>query len=277
MPEGQQANEQQRAEWQQHLAEYAKLGEDLKAAKDILSTTATKLATAQGEVTRLESDVTRLQGETEGKLPQQVIETLRRALTAAQELNEGYLVKSGEYKAHEDAIQQTKEHLESLEADKTMAVATDEYRGMLERAYGVLHRDQLSQEVMLSYLGDLNRLCAKYLDMFGNPFAVNIPKDFDILVTRSDGYTCAASRESGGRQAVLSIVFRFAVNQLFASQVGIIALDEPTAYLDEDNLAYVADVISHVHRIKSETGLQSIMITHEESLVSAFDRVERIG
>ena len=125
----------------------------------------------------------------------------------------------------------------------------------------------------MSYLTELNDICNRFLDFFGNPFSVEITRDFEVIVTRPDGYTCRGRRESGGRKCVLSIVMRFAINQLFAKRVGLIALDEPTAYLDEDNLEFVAGLIENIPRIFQEMGTQIIVITHERTLVSAFDHV----
>lgn len=277
MPKGEPINEQQRQLWLADIGLQDQLSTDLDRGRAAASTAATQVATAAGEVTRLERDVQRLQQETEGKVSDSTLEEMRKALAEAEEVNRRYLTLSGEFTAHERELERLHTQFEAVEADKTRAVSTDTYRGMLDKAFTVLHRDQLPQNVMESYLGDLNRINAKYLDYFGNPFSVMIPRDFDISVTRPDGYTYPAARESGGRKCVLSIVFRFAINQLFATQVGIIVLDEPTAYLDEDNVAYVAGIVDQMHRIESETGLQIIMITHEKGLVSSFDHVEEIG
>jgi len=277
LPVGEAADTQKKAQWRQELTELNKLSGDLQTAKDKAAEEAPNLATAEGNLAQHDKDLVRLRVVAEGKVTDTTLESMRTALAQAEELQATYHAKSGELTAHGSELVRLQAQYDAITSDKGLALAVDKYRGMLEHAYTVLHRDQLPQEVMLSYLGDLNRLCAKYLDIFGNPFAIQVPRDFDITVTRPDGYTCQASRESGGRKAALSIVFRFAINQLFASQVGLIALDEPTAYLDQDNLGYVADIVDQMHRVKSETGLQIIMITHERSLISAFDHVEEIG
>ena len=276
MPKGEPLNEQQKVAWLGELAIHEQLSADLERAKVSVNGLVAQGAIARGEVNRLERDVARLQQETTGKMSDSALLELRKSLAEAEEVQKQYLLMSGEFTAHERELERLTKQFEAVESDKNSAAATDKYRAMLERAYTVLHRDALPQEVMKSYLGDLNRLCGKYLDMFGNPFSVAIPRDFEILVTRPDGYTYPAARESGGRQCVLSIVFRFAINQLFASQVGIIVLDEPTAYLDEDNVGYVASIVDQMHRVESETGLQIIMNTHEKALVSSFDHAEEI-
>ena len=277
LPTGEPADEAKRQAWQAELDQFTQLSTSLDALRVQATQFAPTLANAEAQLVHCDKEIARLTVASEGQMAEVALTSLRTELSQAEEARRALDTGTGELNANGEEIARLERQLDSIETDKTLAVAVDKYRGMLEHTYTVLHRDQLPQEVMMSYLGDLNLLCAKYLDIFGIPFAVSIPRDFDITVTRPDGYTCQASRESGGRQAALSIVFRFAINQLFASQVGLVALDEPTAYLDEDNLAYVSDIVNQMHRVESETGLQIVMITHEKSLVSAFDRVEDIG
>ena len=71
---------------------------------------------------------------------------------------------------------------------------------------------------------------------------------------------------------MLAMAFRLAVNSLFASQVGMMILDEPTDGLDADNRRLAADVFRSLGKLARDRGHQVIVITHDDALQSAFDQ-----
>ena len=83
---------------------------------------------------------------------------------------------------------------------------------------------------------------------------------------------------SGGEKVILALAFRIAVNSLFASDLGLLCLDEPTAGLDDDNMQCLEKALARLKDLSSERGLQCIIVTHEsERLARLFDNVIRIG
>ena len=50
-------------------------------------------------------------------------------------------------------------------------------------------------------------------------------------------------RCSAGQKVLASLIIRMALAEAFSSKCGVLALDEPTTNLDEDNIASLSDTI----------------------------------
>jgi len=86
-----------------------------------------------------------------------------------------------------------------------------------------------------------------------------------------DGRKQPAKRLSYGQKTVLALAFRVAVNALFAEQIGLLALDEPTAYLDQQRIKALAPVLERLRELSTARGLQCLLVTHETSLAHLFE------
>ena len=113
---------------------------------------------------------------------------------------------------------------------------------------------------------------AKYLELFEAPYLARITDDISIQCTFGDRVV-PAERLSGGEKVVLGIAFRFAVYELFVSNLGLLILDEPTVYLDSDRIDSVLSLLERVKGYSRSAGLQLIVITHEARLAGVFDQV----
>ena len=121
-----------------------------------------------------------------------------------------------------------------------------------------------------------------------NQFLIKLNAPF--MVTMDDNslaYRCAftdgrampssgfpdASDLSGGQKILLAIAFRLASYCMFASRQGLISLDEPTTYLDKENVGNICVLFEKIKDIAKSMGLQIITATHEPSLMSVCDTV----
>jgi DNA repair exonuclease SbcCD ATPase subunit len=86
-----------------------------------------------------------------------------------------------------------------------------------------------------------------------------------------DGRRQPAKRLSYGQKTVLALAFRVAVNALFAEEIGLLALDEPTAYLDQQRIKALAPVLEKLRDLSTARGLQCLLVTHETSLAHLFE------
>jgi DNA repair exonuclease SbcCD ATPase subunit len=155
-------------------------------------------------------------------------------------------------------------------ADRSDAVT--KYRDVLEGARTILHRDNLPTEMMSSYLGSFEDKTNKFLNMFGNPFVVEIARDMEITCIMPSGARQRSERLSGGQQAVLSVAARFAIHELFVGQLGLMILDEPSQNLDVDNVQWLSKLLAQVGHVSKTTGAQTIIVTHHvDEMESAFD------
>ena len=198
----------------------------------------------------------------------------------ASEIMQQYDIARGTLARLEGVLEGTNQIIASIEASLAEAEEAEErmervikYKDMLNSARAVLHREQLPAEVLASYVGNLEATCNKFLDMFGNPFAIMIDRDMDIRCIMPNGYISSARRLSSGQKCVLSVAMRFAINELFAGNFGLIILDEPTAFMDTDNIGYMRELISYIRSVGQTTGVQTIIITHHEELIASFDNV----
>ena len=86
-----------------------------------------------------------------------------------------------------------------------------------------------------------------------------------------DGRRQAAQRLSIGQKTVLALAFRVAVNSMFAEEIGLLALDEPTASLDAPRIKALAPVLEKLRELSTAKGLQCLLVTHATTLSHLFE------
>lgn len=111
------------------------------------------------------------------------------------------------------------------------------------------------------------------LQVFGVDFLVRAASDDSptFVAEFFDGRKQPAKRLSYGQKTVLALAFRVAVNALFAEEIGLLALDEPTAYLDQQRIKALAPVLEKLRELSTARGLQCLLVTHETSLSHLFE------
>ena len=255
-------------------SEFASAETMLKAAEVQVNEIRTKFAAAEASKQQLETQITTTTAELD-ELPTAV--AVQQAQTVVDEYT-ALTVKLSELNGRSTAQTEELERIKTQEAEaanlESKVDAVRGYRDLLARARDVLHRDKLPNDVLATKLDHLNVLTNRFLGYFGNPFAVTIERDMGILFTMPDGYqSTSAERLSGGQKCILSVAFRFAINELFAKSMGLMVLDEPTAWMDLDALSGIGEVIKKAQQISTASGVQTIMITHAEVLKAEFEHV----
>jgi exonuclease SbcC len=150
------------------------------------------------------------------------------------------------------------------------------WKAMCERGRMILHRDNLPNMVAQKYLDAINVKLAQYTEVFDVPFTATIGKDLGIECLFSGNNVTSVGRLSGGQKVMLGVAFRFAVHEMFAANLGLLALDEPTLALDDDHVECVSDLLEKVKSYSKTAGLQLIVVTHEQRLTGVFDSVIRV-
>ena len=175
--------------------------------------------------------------------------------------------KNDELQRLEVQAEQIKEAMDK--ADNVMA-----YRQLLLDERELLHRDQLPAEVLSSYIGRFDDLCNKFLGLFGSPFAIMVDKDMDITCTMPNGHVLMSERLSGGQRAVLSVAARFAIHELFAKDLNLLVLDEPSQNMDDDNVKWLSELLAQVSTVSRSSNAQTIVVTHHTvEMRGSFDNV----
>ena len=123
----------------------------------------------------------------------------------------------------------------------------------------------------------------KYLTQFGTAFTVTpMEEGMGFRCVFNDGRKMPqqppeASILSGGQKIALAVAFRFAVYSMFAGKLGLLSLDEPTAYLDDATIGRFGDILSKIRDLAENMGLQVLFATHETSILGNADQIITIG
>lgn len=134
----------------------------------------------------------------------------------------------------------------------------------------------LSVSVLSSLTDDVNG----FLGQFTSPFMVeSSDESLGFKVRFTDGRQVPesglpdASVLSGGQRIQLSISFRLAAYCMFCGKLGLLAMDEPGAYLDAANMGRLGEVFGRVKKIASGMNLQLLVCTHDEGFLGYADTV----
>lgn len=144
---------------------------------------------------------------------------------------------------------------------------------LLEQVRDVVHRDRLPNLVAVANMERMEDGINDNLAKFGSPFWVETSQeDLAFIVHKPGEPPQPAGRLSTGQKVILAISFWLSL----ASVVGLLALDEPTANLDEDNRSFLADALSSLST-KISGHRQIIMVTHADNLRGCFDQIVTLG
>lgn len=141
------------------------------------------------------------------------------------------------------------------------------------RALRWLHKDGLPRLIHASVLKDLARVVNDELRRYDDPFTVTVNEDLTFRVHFPDGTRGNSTSISGGQRYLLVLSFLMAMNRTFAQNLGIMFLDEPTAFLDEENVMFLLKILEQLKRTLRSRGRQLVVVTHVEALATIADTV----
>lgn len=260
------------------ITEYEDFGDSLRELQEERSALVKALASVDGtietynvEIARLVSEIASV-SETEEQYVAAKAEQAELGTLAAE-----YQRVTGQRQSLIAGTERLQQQIVAAEEAARRAQALSEFIEKLRRAREILHRDNLPRLVSHSYLGMLSSEINGVLDTFEADFHVTPEEGLTFTAHFFDGRTQSAARLSGGQRVVLAWAFRMAVNATFASDLGMLGLDEPTEYLDEHNISRVGYALERLKRLSDSRGLQVIMVTHERSLAPTFDTVTQLS
>lgn len=147
---------------------------------------------------------------------------------------------------------------------------------LIEGAREVLHRDRLPRRVAQMNLSRMEGDVNEQLKFFGDPYWVESNAELSFVVHKAGEPPQNAGRLSTGQRVVLALAFWPAVASLWSTELGMLALDEPTANLDGENRKFLRDALSAMTaKVRGER--QLLMVTHDPDLRAAFDQVIDLG
>lgn len=171
-------------------------------------------------------------------------------------------------------IADLEEKVKKAESQAAVSEQLTDRKQTLENVVSLLSPDKFPRAVVLGWLRILESSINSYLASFNAPFTAVVQNDTDIHCQFPDK-TVPSWALSGGQQVMLAIAWRLALHNTFATSeaCGFITLDEPTTFLDNDNIDNLIRVMGDIKRIANTSNLQILVITHEELLAPLFDSV----
>lgn len=148
--------------------------------------------------------------------------------------------------------------------------------GFCQSARSVLHTNALPKLMAQEYIQRINNRMAEYLSIWEAPFTAVLTDELEFNAIFSDGRRHSALRLSGGQRIVAATCYRLCITELFAKEVGLLLLDEPSAYLDDDNVKLLQAVLTRLKVVAGNTGRQIMVVTHEKALSGFFDNVVQL-
>lgn len=167
--------------------------------------------------------------------------------------------------------------LETLKRKRDSSGTLREVTQVLGNVRDWFHYTVGPHTIAVSFLRRLTVGVNEFLGYFSAPFVVSPEEDtLGFRVSFTDGRTmpaggyAEASELSGGEKIMLAVSFRLANYRIFASKLGILSLDEPTVYLDDENVGNFCKVVEALKNVVQAMNLQVLIATHEKAVMPYF-------
>ena len=270
-------NEDDIENWSTIVDEFDRLDKKLTSDRSDTQDLRSQLRVAEATVKALMEQIKELEeGQPKVEISSRVYKESRQFLREVRERRDQYMAAKKAHTLTADSLELAEERLQRAQDRKTKLAKASTWVDTLESAREVFHRDNLPRAVSQSYLTELEGEINRNLAAFGTPFRVDSCEDLQLLCSFPDGCSHYGDRLSGGLQVVLAIAFRFAVYSIFAPELGTMVLDEPTVFLDYDNVDYLRDALVGMNAKMREQDRQVLVVTHEDRLMNAFDTVFKL-
>lgn len=136
------------------------------------------------------------------------------------------------------------------------------------------HRDALQADVRAYGVGLINTWLTDMLSIFSIPYRVYFNSDGLLK------FTAPPSEEehdfldlSGGQRKLVALAYRLALMRLFMGNLNLAVLDEPTPFIDEENVEMMCESFQSLRKVSAQKGMTVLVATHEKRLFAAFDRI----
>lgn len=165
--------------------------------------------------------------------------------------------------------------IERAEALQVQIERVNLVRQTLTDARDIFHRSKLPTMLGRRFINAVDHQLQRFLGLMQSDFTAALEQDDDSYAFHcifADTSEREASSLSGGEKVRFAVSFLLAVNEVLASRLGVLALDEPTAQLDDDNVQHFTGVLSYVQQYAHSAGVQIFLITHSQQLQGSFDQ-----
>jgi DNA repair exonuclease SbcCD ATPase subunit len=223
----------------------------------------------RGQLSVLQTSLDRLMQEIESqrKAPDLVsrakrrLEEDRQAATAISNLQ-------GQIAVHQQQAESLAKKIEACRKAKERMANVETMVKVVERVRDAMHWNAVPAEVSRRRMRAAEADIDQSLELFGSPFRLRTTESLAFEAVKPTGIAEPLAQLSTGQRCVAAVSFWDAIGK----ELGFLALDEPTANLDEDNRAYLAEALASMSA-KRHGRRQLFIVTHDQNLRSAFDQV----
>lgn len=156
------------------------------------------------------------------------------------------------------------------EENKKLQVVSDQ----LETIRVALHRDNVQQFIRAQGAAQINERLKEIVSVFNIPHEVYFIEDglmkFKDIESKTEH---DFSSMSGGQKKLVALAYRLSLMRLFISGINICVLDEPTAFIDKDNIDAMKEAFLALNNFAKNKGLAIFIATHEERLYPIFNNI----
>ncbi|CAM39585.1 RAD50 DNA repair-like protein [Leishmania braziliensis MHOM/BR/75/M2904] len=154
----------------------------------------------------------------------------------------------------------------------------EKYYSALEKAVQSYHQEKITQINQIiaelwrqTYRGsDIDTVEIRSETEGTTTTAARRSYNYRVVMKRGNNEMDMRGRCSAGQKVLASIIIRLALSEAFCCDCGILALDEPTTNLDDDNARSLADALRTLIEVRRAVKhFQLVVITHDEQFVRA--------
>jgi DNA repair exonuclease SbcCD ATPase subunit len=208
--------------------------------------------------------------------PDDRVEQVERRLAEHAVAEKAIAALEGEAKGVERQLDDKRDQLEELRRRLRKSKRVRRQAQIAASVRELCHPSGLPKVVARANLRRMEGAINEGLGQFGDPFWVETDDNLSFVVHKPGEPPQPARRLSTGQRVVLALSFWPAVASLWSQDLGMLALDEPTANLDEDNRRFLAEALGRMTaRVRGRR--QLLMVSHDQSLRPAFDQVIDLG
>ncbi|KAI8933724.1 hypothetical protein NX059_009440 [Plenodomus lindquistii] len=178
-----------------------------------------------------------------------------------------------EYKElYKDSASQYREAHIKVETTRAAIEDLGRYAGALDKAIMKYH--ELKMEEINKAIAELWRSSYQGTDVDTIRIAAdgdakgNRTYNYRLVMVKQDTEMDMRGRCSAGQKVLASIIIRLALAESFGTNCGLIALDEPTTNLDQQNIKGLAESLSEIIKVRrKQANFQLLVITHDEQFL----------
>lgn len=200
----------------------------------------------------------------------QAKEALARKAEEEREFREAYS-QDGAARSKLESARIALEHHRQREQE---AKARTKIAESLVKVRECFHRDALQADVRAYGVGLINSRLSDTLSVFSLPYSIYFNQD-GLLKFKSP----PSDEEhdfldlSGGQRKLVALSYRLALMRLFMGNLELAVLDEPTPFVDAENVEIMCESFKSLRKFYAQRGATVLVSTHEKRLFTAFDGI----